>query len=78
MMALVTHPHWVTEPSVQEREPLAGAHATVHTSTLSAVVLCVGRVCVCGCVGACREGGVEELVAALIHQNRGSPCDGWQ
>ena len=26
---------------IQEREPLTGAHATVHTSTLSAVVLCV-------------------------------------
>ena len=42
MMALVTHSHWVTEASVQEREPLAGAQPTVHTPTLSAVVLCVG------------------------------------
>ena len=41
MMALVTHTHWVTEASVQEREPLAGAQATVHTPTLSAVVLWV-------------------------------------
>ena len=72
-MALVTHTHWVTEASVQERKPLAGAQAAIHTPTLSAVVLWVwvweGET-----VGKCIEG--EEPVLALSRRG-GSPCDEW-